>query len=106
MPKNVVHYLNMKMPDILVEIIELQLLVHSNEMSCRKRGRLGLDPVIDSCLLLTSLSYSVIFIHYDLFLVHTIIGDSSPLSNQSRKGKTGIFYVASIIAFSVLLELL
>ena len=36
----------MKMPDVLVEITDLQLfVVHSNEMACRKRGRIGLDPV-------------------------------------------------------------
>ena len=43
--KNVVHYLNMKIPDILVEIIDLQLLFHSNDMKFIKRGSIGLDPV-------------------------------------------------------------
>ena len=45
MPENVVHYLNMKMTDILVEIIDLNFVVHPNYMACRKRGRLGLDHV-------------------------------------------------------------
>ena len=45
MPENIVYYLNIKMPDILVEIINLNLLVNSNEMACRKRGRLGLDHI-------------------------------------------------------------
>ena len=39
------HYLKIKMKGKLVEIIDLQILVHSNEMVCRKRGRIGLDPV-------------------------------------------------------------
>ena len=29
-----------------VDIIDLKLLVHSNQITCRKRGRLGLDPVL------------------------------------------------------------
>ena len=44
--KNIVHYLNIKMPNILFDIIELNFLVHSNEMACRKGGRLGLYHVI------------------------------------------------------------
>ena len=45
MTKNVVHYLNTKMKGNSVEIVELKFVVNSNEMSCRKGGRLGLDPV-------------------------------------------------------------
>ena len=36
---------------------------------------------IDLCILLTSLLDGVIFIHYYLFRVYTIIGDASPLPN-------------------------
>ena len=45
MPENEIRYLNMKISDILVEIIDLQLLVHPNKITCRKRGRLGMDSV-------------------------------------------------------------
>ena len=37
--------LKMKMKVKLVDIIDVSLLVYSNEMVSRKRGRLGLDPV-------------------------------------------------------------
>ena len=37
------------------------------------------------CILLTSLSDGVIFLHYELYQVHTIIGDSSPLSNPIKE---------------------
>ena len=33
------------MPDILVKNIDLKFVVHSNDMSCRKRGGLGLDLI-------------------------------------------------------------
>ena len=39
------------------------------------------------CLLLTYLSEGVIFLHYELFQVHTIIGDSSPPLNPIQGGK-------------------
>ena len=41
----IVHYLNTKIKGTWVEIIKLKLGVHSNEMPCRKMGRLGLEPV-------------------------------------------------------------
>ena len=62
--KNVVHYLNMKIPDIFVEIIELQLLVHSNEMACRKRGSLRAGPqhwYNQSCLIDASYTRKSLF---------------------------------------------
>ena len=36
----------MKIPEILVEIVDLKILVHSNGMVYIKRGRLGLDPLM------------------------------------------------------------
>ena len=36
---------------------------------------------IELCLLLTSLSGGIIFLHYDSFQVYTIIGDTSPILN-------------------------
>ena len=42
----IVHYLDMKMKETSVEIIQLQLLlVQSNNITCRKWGPLGLYPV-------------------------------------------------------------
>ena len=38
----VVHYLNMKIKEKWFEIIDLKVLVHTYEMACGKRGRLGL----------------------------------------------------------------
>ena len=38
----------MKMKQKLAEIIHLQLFVHSNEMACRKRVRLGMDLVSET----------------------------------------------------------
>ena len=62
---------------------------------------------MDLCLLLTSLSDSVIFLHYDSLPVYTIIGESSPISNLiHERNKTRMFYVANVIKFSVLSELL
>ena len=37
------------------------------------------------CILLTSLSDCVMFLHYDSFRVHSIIGDSSPFSKPPRR---------------------
>ena len=41
----VMQYLNMKIKDKPVEIIDLQLLIHTNEMASRKRGRIVMDSV-------------------------------------------------------------
>ena len=57
MPENGVHYLNMKMPDILVRIIDLKLLVNSNEMACTKGGCLGLDHVFKGGNMSTQIGY-------------------------------------------------
>ena len=48
----------MKMSDMLVEIIDLNFVVHSNEMACRKGGRLGMDPVIYEFILNNSLPHN------------------------------------------------
>ena len=36
----------MRMKGKSVEIVDLQVLLYSNGLACRKRGRLGLEPVI------------------------------------------------------------
>ena len=38
-----VPHLNIKIPDILVGIVDLHFVVHWNKMVCRKRERLGLE---------------------------------------------------------------
>ena len=42
----VVHHLNMKMKEYRLRYVTYNFVVHSNEMACIKRGRLGLDPVL------------------------------------------------------------
>ena len=39
------HHLNMKMKGKSVEKLTYNLVFHSNNMACRKKGRLGMDPV-------------------------------------------------------------
>ena len=51
-----------------------------------------LNLYIDLCLLLTSLSDGVIFLHYDSCQVYTIIDDTSPLSNPVQEINKHAFF--------------
>ena len=46
-----------------VEIIDLHLVVHSNEMECTKGGRLGLGPRLKYTVIKINLPY------YNLFVI-------------------------------------
>ena len=53
----VVRYLYIKIKGKSVEIIDLQLLVNSNEMACTKGGCLGLDHVFKGGNMSTQIGY-------------------------------------------------
>ena len=62
----------MKTKDIYVEIIDLQLLVHPNEMAFRKRGHLGMEPVLTHKIRVLITESFILYIYERFYNVHCI----------------------------------